>query len=352
MDKDTPYPCAPGGFGSRLARFALFPTLTLAALACLGTPAFTAFTGGVDPRADAVALASIEPSPDGRWVAMTCTGTDGQGAVVWLVDLTRVLPARALEGDLPTTPEGFAWSAEGHLGIDFARRRTGRHWVDPETGGLLWIERDWSENELDGGWAEVAIRKKASGKMMREVLWVERDALFELPGRTDHELQLSSEPGIVFYATRERGVQRIYRHDMLRQVTEPVYEIESGTQVWSVSPDGLSIAVRDDARLRVIDATDGETSAGPWPHGTLEWLQDGSRFARLSAAGHDYLLDLWSGNQVHLGEQSATSFELHVLADGRFLIHTESQRLDLMDADGELLRNLIPGDPVSETAAR
>ncbi len=351
---DTPYPCAPGGSTPRPTRRTLFLILALFVLA-----ASPSLARGTEPCEGAVRLSNVELSPDGRWVAMTCLAEDGQQAAVWLVDLASTRPPRAVEGDLPALPKALVWGGDGHLGVDFARRHAGRHWIDPETGEVLRVDRAVPPSELEGGWASVELRKKASGRALLEIHWVERGETFTLPDRIerpdriDHDVQLTRLSGVVFFATCERGVLRIFRCDMQRDVTDEIHEIASDSPFWSVSPDGSSIAVRDQTRLRVIDATNGETIAGPWAAGSLSWLEDdGSRFARLGAGGHAYLLDLWSGRQVHVGRNGPTLSGLHVLSDGRFLIHRARGRLDLMAADGELLRNLVPGERGPRTAAR
>ena len=322
-------------------------SLAFATVLALASPV-GATRPGTDPREPGVRISELEPSPDGRWVALTCEPERGREVGVWLVPLDGGHAEPLTEG-LPSDPEGLAWNGEGELGIEFTSRSTGRHWIDPETREVVRVEERprSARDPLEGGWARVAARRKE-----REIVWVERGLRLELSMEQGHRMRITNLPGVVFHSVHERGVVRLFRHDLESDQTAEIHEVRSEVPRWSVAPDGRAIWVQDDQRQRIVDAVTGELVAGPWVEGSLEWLeQDGSRFVRISSGGHAYLVDLLLDRQVHLGELGEHVSELRVLPDGRYLQLDEDGRLDLHAPTGEVVRNLIPGAGM-RTAAR
>jgi len=322
------------------ARLAISLALTAAVLAGAGVSSET------DPREPGVRIGEFRPSPDGRWVAMTCIPERGREVGVWLLGLEGG-PPRAVDGGFPSRPSGLAWNDEGQLGIDFESRTTGRHWIDPETREVVAVEgraRARAQRTLAGGWASVQERKQR-GERSQVVEWVGEGVSVELSAEPGHTARVTALPGVVFHSERVLGIERIFRHDLASGQTEEVHQIESDHPQWSVSPDGRALWVQDDRRQRIVDAEHGDDLAGPWVRGSLAWIEErGSRFARLETGGHEYLIDLLLDREVHLGEEGSAGTQLCVVPDGRFLLLDRDGRLDLRDATGEVLRNLIPGD--------
>jgi dipeptidyl aminopeptidase/acylaminoacyl peptidase len=346
------------------ARLAISFSLTAALLAPLVSPASPASPappdGGADafartdPREPGVRIAQFEPSPDGRWVALTCTPERGREVGVWLVDLQDGQP-RPVDADFPARPSGIVWSDEGQLGVELATRATGRHWVDPQSRAVVRVDDALPHRDraLRGGWATFQEHKQRGQHTLR-VQWAGRDLSLELPADEHHRTRVGEQPGVVFHSVFERGTERIFRHDLETGRALEVYEIESDQDhaSWSVAPDGRALWVQDDHRQRILDAETGDTLVGPWVSGAFAWLErDGSRFGRLETGGHVYLVDVVLDRQVHLGEAGSVGSQLRVLADGRFLLLDPGGRLDLYDAAGEQIDNLIPGAEV-RTASR
>ena len=352
------YPLSGARRGTVRGRVRLALSLRLAGtfLACLAGLAGTADAAArTDPREPGVRIADFQPSPDGRWVALTCAPERGRELGVWLVDLEDGLP-RPVEGGFRSNPSGLVWSDDSQLGIDFASRITGRHWVDPESRAVVRVDgaaRARADRALQGGWAIVKERVQR-GERVRIVEWAARGLSVELSADEGHDAHVSRLPGVVFHSVFERNTERIFRHDLETGRADEVHEIESDEDRsrWSVSSDGSTLWVQDDQRQRIIDAETGETLVGPWVSGAFTWLEtEGSRFGRLETGGHIYLVDVVLDRQVYLGASGSFGAELRVLADGRFLLLDGDGRLDLYGAGGEVLDNLIPGAAV-RTAAR
>jgi len=145
---------------------------------------------------------------------------------------------------------------------------------------------------------------------------------------------------------------RVLRHDMGSGATTEVATIGGLAPRWAPSPDGALVAITDDYRTHIVRADGGEPVSGPWPAGRATWLEpDGHAHVLLVSGGHRQVLEVYTGRRIHLGPDAGPEPDVRVLADGSFLVRCEG-RLDHLDADGEVLANLVPGEARVETAAR
>lgn len=301
-------------------------------------------------------IEQVSPSPDGSWVAVQSAGEGPREHRLWVVDLQSGLLKELV--DNPPAGSPLAWE-DGALRAEIADPELGRRemrWLDPLTHEVLRTARstpllDAETRAAEGlGWAGIKHLRLGRGRYRSEVEWLGQDRSFPVSDYTDLEWQITREPGVVFYATREAGVTAVKRWDMAREWSSEVLTLDGPDAAWQVSPDGLTLWVADGDRTRIVDALDGSSVAGPWRAGEVQWLQaDGNRFCRLTVGGHHYVVDIDLDHKLHLGPVTGAETEVFVLRDDRFVLRV-GDRLDLLDRDGRLLANLLPGGALATAA--
>jgi hypothetical protein len=296
------------------------------------------------------------PSPSGQWVALRAEREKPHALALWFVDLASG-EFRPWEQAEPTDA-GMSWRGER---LEVEVRQDGRRQllsIDPRSGQAVAGEPaagGATSPAFTGEWARTVITRRAGGRRVLTIEWPEPDLAFELPGGPDTEWRLCEIPGLVFFGESEGGLLCVRRHDLRTGITAEVALIAlSGGERprWAPSPGGTLVAVSEGGRARIVDAESRETVSGPWPGGEVGWLADtGDAHALLAALGHRYVLDLYAGRRVDLGTDAGPAPEVRPLAGGGYLVRS-GERLEHLDAGGELVQRLLPAEPEPQHARR
>ncbi len=306
----------------------------------------------VDPRDPLAVLVAAEPSDDGRWLALALDFERVAGLQsLYLMSLHDGRLQYFAEGALLPTP----WDSKGLVCyVDRSSVAPRALWFDPQemlvvrSAPASELARDGDAPLLGPRWARRTQTRLAEGGYRERIEWRGRDRALELEAASLFDIELSARPGEVFRLVRGARSRTLERH----RIDEPgaPFKLADSEHLaqFRVAPDGLRVLVseRSEGRTRfsVRDVSDGAERAGPWVDERLDanWLsRAGSRYVLLSFTGRHSLVDLDSGRAVDLGEHSASSLDVRVLADQRILRRSE-QRVELLTPTGELELIVFP----------
>ena len=304
----------------------------------------------VEPRGAVIepVIEQVSPSPDGQWIAVRTAGSTPREHGLWIADLAtgEVRPV----AEQPPAGSRLTWEG-GLLRAEIADPHLARRemrWLEPATAEVVRTARSTPLLEAEDraepgkGWASVEDRSHARGKRVCEIAWLDRELAFAVTEHTDLRWQITTLPGVVFYATRDHGVTRVMRWDFEREWASEITTLAGPEAKWEVSPDGTRLRVDDGERAYVVDAADGSAIAGPFRSGELRWLEsEVSRFLLLTVGGHHYLVDTALDRQLHVARATASKTEVFVLPDERFVLRMDD-RLQLLDRDAAPLGQLLP----------
>lgn len=299
-------------------------------------------TSNLDPRLGEVQVADWQPAGDGRYMVVRAE-RQSFGQALWFVDLAEGTFTQWEQGEPTGSP--LRWT-DGKLVTEVLREgRRELVSIDPSSGAFERVEDSGAKTP----WATVTMRSLASGRRLLEIEYTEQGTKFELPS-LDTRFQLTDLPGVVFYSIPEEKGElghdapaiRVMRHDMNSGTTVEVATVGGEDPRWEPSADGKVVAVVDDKRARMVNPEDGSTKFDPMPAGRVTWLENEHSHLMLTAGGHHYVLDLYSGQRLRLGEESGEQPRVRVLNGGGYLV-SRGGGLDHLDKQGELIANLIPG---------
>lgn len=297
-------------------------------------------------------LAQVEPSPDGRWVAL--------GVDVERVAGSQTLYALPVDGGAAVRlGDGVlaarAWDGDGRIVyVDRSGTSPRAVWFDVESGE---VARTTSARELPGvldraltvpQWAQRSQKRLSSGGYRERIAWRSRDEELVLEVHSLFDLEVSPTPGVVIELRRSSTGRSLFRHDMRSAGAPAVLAQSKDLALFRLSPDGAKVLVSErnegEVRFEARSAVDGRVLAGPWSgeafHAT--WLaRPDSRYVLATRGLEAELIDVDTGEVTALGAHEAAELDVRVLNDGRILVRGE-KTVDVLDASGARQRRLFP----------
>jgi hypothetical protein len=315
----------------------------------------------VSPDDPELYVVSVDVSPDGSYVAVVGSNAAGpnQNYRSWVVRTSDgALFDWPRRGDYigGWTKDGLAWV--GRMGSNPQRKPPdyGR-FVQPETGVTVSVAGEGLSARLAGGgsthpgWAGW-LRwdwqpAKDSTKAVRLYTWRLWARDTELTRTVDARSMPSPMPkvGEVLYV--DAGGDLLLT-DLAGGEPRVVMKGAKDLQGWVAgSPDGRYFVVGTDGGSVVLDSTNWNRVAGPFPNRYAYWCPGSGAVLRLNDeanASVERMIDVAHGREI------APTFRglrgghasIHVLADGRVVGHAGRSEVVLLDANGKYVRHLFP----------